>query len=142
MPRGEDAGTVVPAVSGNAAGARCLSIPYAGPQGAAPELVVSVVAAMATVLAGLLVIVLVSLAMLATLTILAMIVAVPLGKVTRRVLLLVPAVLHEVNALTASVVVATVLAPVLGMPRRHAQIDGPLNHRHGPLDHGWPLRGR
>src|SRR5262249_43200018 len=41
----------------------------------------------------------------------------------RDVDLVVPALLHEVDAFTAGVVLAAVLLPVLGVSRRHTQVD-------------------
>jgi hypothetical protein len=53
--------------------------------------------------------------------------------ITRSVLTVVPVVLHKEDPLTAGVVFAAVLAPVSGMARRNAQIDGRAVNRY-PLD--------
>ena len=47
------------------------------------------------------------------------------------VLLVVPALLHEVDGLATCVVLAAMLAPVLGVARRYAHVDRLAHHTHG-----------
>lgn len=54
--------------------------------------------------------------------------------VTRDILAVVPVVLHKVDPLAAGVVFAAVLAPMFGVARRYAQIDGRAAHWY-PLDY-------
>lgn len=42
--------------------------------------------------------------------------------IARHIFTVVPAILHEIDALAAGIVFATVIAPVLDMTRRHAQV--------------------
>jgi hypothetical protein len=53
--------------------------------------------------------------------------------VTRHILAVVPVVLHKVDSLATGVVFVTVLAPMFGVARRHAQIDRRTVHRY-PLN--------
>src|SRR5258708_39036544 len=56
--------------------------------------------------------------------------------VARRVLILVPAILHEVDRLAARVVLAAILAPILRVFRRYPQVHRLANHAHRRrLDH-------
>lgn len=53
--------------------------------------------------------------------------------VTRNIFAVIPAVFHKVDPFAAGIVFVAVLAPVLGVARRYAQIDRWAAHRH-PLD--------